>query len=261
MLWVYFPSLRKSVGIVRTWFEGYDTDFRDLESLIASFAGPTLSHPMLLGLFALEILTRDTMANVREKGNHLYEAQRRTGFHIYDRMRSTDIGGDGYTRDLAALTKDILGAASNMTGWQNAAPQLIGFARFIITENERFSTSLFAPDERVYERLRLYIDEQSQKLICDLDGANYDARAWVATASFLLQGVLNLVSQRDANVNIELARDSKRIAEESRRDSISMTAIAVLTMFFLPGTFTAVRFSHLITAKGVSSCHGVICLK
>ncbi|EXJ93913.1 hypothetical protein A1O1_02306 [Capronia coronata CBS 617.96] len=44
--------------------------------------------------------------------------------------------------------------------------------------------------------------------------------------------VYNLVTQQDAANNIELAADMKR-------DSTSMSAIAALTMVFLPGTFTA----------------------
>ena len=47
--------------------------------------------------------------------------------------------------------------------------------------------------------------------------------------------VYNLVTQQDAANNIG-------IATEMRKDSSSMNAIAALTMFFLPGTFTAVRY-------------------
>ncbi|KKY13779.1 hypothetical protein UCDDS831_g08725 [Diplodia seriata] len=44
--------------------------------------------------------------------------------------------------------------------------------------------------------------------------------------------VYNLVTQNDAGNNLSIARDM-------RRDSASMSAIAALTMVFLPGTFTA----------------------
>ncbi|KAL9102141.1 MAG: hypothetical protein Q9163_002672 [Psora crenata] len=46
--------------------------------------------------------------------------------------------------------------------------------------------------------------------------------------------VFNLVTQQDAANNIG-------IAKEMRRDSSSMNGIALLTMVFLPGTFTSVR--------------------
>lgn len=45
--------------------------------------------------------------------------------------------------------------------------------------------------------------------------------------------VFNLVTQRDAANNFQIARNMQR-------DGSSMKSIAMLTMFFLPGTFTAV---------------------
>ena len=53
--------------------------------------------------------------------------------------------------------------------------------------------------------------------------------------------VYNYIAQKDSKVNVEVARDSKEIAAESKRDSSAMKTIAVLTIIFLPGTFVAVR--------------------
>lgn len=53
--------------------------------------------------------------------------------------------------------------------------------------------------------------------------------------------VYNLVTQSDAANNIQLSRSMKR-------DSTSMTAIAALTMVFLPGTFTSVS-RHVIPSS------------
>jgi hypothetical protein len=66
------------------------------------------------------------------------------------------------------------------------------------------------------------------------------------------------MAQKDAKVNIELAKTTaaiakasmedsaimKTIAIESKRDSSSMQTIAILGMFFLPGTFVAVCSLH-----------------
>ncbi|PMD17120.1 hypothetical protein NA56DRAFT_544014, partial [Hyaloscypha hepaticicola] len=40
-----------------------------------------------------------------------------------------------------------------------------------------------------------------------------------------------------------ISSQSRDIARESKRDSSAMKAIALLTMFFLPGTFVAVFFA------------------
>jgi len=240
LLWAYLPSTHTTVAIVRTWFDGYDTNFTQLENEIKDFEGPTLAHPMLFGVLALQVLTSDAMGGVREKGNVIYEGQTLTGFHQYTRLRITDSDGDTVRLDLGGVSRRVIGAASNMTGWENAAVQLAKFARFVQAENERYATTRYAEPAPV-RRLCVYVDQQAAKLIGDLDGAYHDARAWLATAHFLLMGILNVLGQDDSKVNIELAKDQKRIAEETKRDSTSMTAIAVVTMFFLPGTFTAVR--------------------
>lgn len=58
--------------------------------------------------------------------------------------------------------------------------------------------------------------------------------------------VHNLIAQEESVRNIEIAKDSKRIAWANKRDSSSMRSIVVLTMVFLPGTFMSVRSSVVI---------------
>lgn len=247
LVWAYFPSTRTTIGILRTWFEDYSAGFQEMEDTIERFTGPTTAHPMLLGLFSLQLLTSDTMASVREKGNRLYEAQCSTGFQMYTHLRSTDFDDDSSSSimrqealNLSIVTKEVLGATSNLTGWENAAGQLIGFARFLTAASVQFAATDHAPATEAFQKLCTYIEQQAEKQVSDLEGARCDMRAWLATATFLLQGVLNLISQRDTGMNIKLAKNSNKIAMEARRDSTSMMAIAVVTMFFLPGTFTSV---------------------
>ena len=68
-------------------------------------------------------------------------------------------------------------------------------------------------------------------------------------------GVLHsLISQRDSKVNIELAKDSRKIAAAAQRDSKVMRIIAILTLVFLPATLTSVRLSSLATTVRRLSC-------
>jgi hypothetical protein len=54
--------------------------------MVKSFAGPSLGHPMLLGLFAVDILTRDAMTAVREKGEQLWQAQKVTVSYLMQHL-------------------------------------------------------------------------------------------------------------------------------------------------------------------------------
>ena len=71
----------------------------------------------------------------------------------------------------------------------------------------------------------------------------YEVQSWQRQASIVIQGILNLIAQRDQQTTIEIAKDSKILAEDGRRDNISLKAIATLTTFFLPGTFLACEYN------------------
>ena len=66
------------------------------------------------------------------------------------------------------------------------------------------------------------------------------AGAYQARADVQIQLFFNLANQGDNRTNLEIAKSTKSLAEESRKDSSSMITIAVLTMVFLPGTFISV---------------------
>jgi hypothetical protein len=54
--------------------------------------------------------------------------------------------------------------------------------------------------------------------------------------------VYNLVVQRDNKDNLKLAKISTDIANTTKDDSFAMRTIAVMSIFFLPGTFVSVRW-------------------
>lgn len=50
------------------------------------------------------------------------------------------------------------------------------------------------------------------------------------------------MSRRDASLSMQIARTSRDVAASSQRDAASMKTVAIVTMFFLPGTFVATLF-------------------
>lgn len=69
--------------------------------------------------------------------------------------------------------------------------------------------------------------------------ANYNVRTNIRINLFF-----NLANQSDSHTNLDIANTSKKIAEETQKDSSSMITIAAVTMFFLPGTFVSVSLAH-----------------
>ena len=50
----------------------------------------------------------------------------------------------------------------------------------------------------------------------------------------------NMIAQGDSRANIAIAEQSRRIAIDTKEDSVAMKTISALTMVFLPGTFVGV---------------------
>lgn len=243
MLWVYLPTTRTNVGIMRTWFDGYDTSFNQMEAQIMNFRGRDFANPMLLGIFALQILTSEAMKNTREKGNTIYEAQTFTGFHKYERHRTLELDSDDDQipeRSYRSTIVSLIGAVCNLTGWNEASQQLMKYVIFIKAHNQKYVQATSQSPIPCDSKMVVWIDDQADKLVGDVDGAFRDIQAWLSASGFILQGVLNLLKQQDTNAKISLAKDQARIAEEVKRDSTSMNGIACVTMIYLPGTFTAV---------------------
>jgi len=66
----------------------------------------------------------------------------------------------------------------------------------------------------------------------------------------IVQQIYSLTAQADnaqnlksAELSRQIAEASKRVAETTLQDSTDMRIIAAVTLFFLPGTFTATLFS------------------
>ena len=57
--------------------------------------------------------------------------------------------------------------------------------------------------------------------------------------------IFQLTAQRDQGLNLEVAKNLQTVAVQSRRDTVSMEAIAFLTMLILPGAFIAVSVSSI----------------
>ncbi|KAJ4144659.1 hypothetical protein LMH87_003534 [Akanthomyces muscarius] len=57
------------------------------------------------------------------------------------------------------------------------------------------------------------------------------------------EALYNIMSQREARLNLEIAGEQRRIAHASKRDSTAMKTISLLGTLFLPGTFLASVFS------------------
>lgn len=92
--------------------------------------------------------------------------------------------------------------------------------------------------ESPHHHYRQNLDDTLQYLTASMDKQKMWMQNYRDRKDIAMSLVFNLVTQQDAANNIQISRAMKK-------DSSSMNGIALLTMVFLPGTFTSVSIFFL----------------
>ena len=124
------------------------------------------------------------------------------------------------SKDVNKLIGDVDVASRNLVKMEEALTRL---------DQERRRTAA----ANVLSTNRQQLADTLEYLISSMDKQKMWLQNYRDRKDIAMSLVFNLVTQQDAANNI-------RIAKDMRRDSSSMNGIALLTMVFLPGTFTSV---------------------
>ncbi|CAJ2512636.1 Uu.00g007550.m01.CDS01 [Anthostomella pinea] len=209
------------------------------------------ASPLLLGTFALEAETMAMRHWIQDQSHQLFAVQEQTGHHLYQNVPQEDVLD---SMDLSMLSKRTCGLAVNITTSALCLQRLVQLGDFLIEESklltEEIMTSSQQPDshqagQRTCEtmRTRSYIHGQVRTWRGQAKALLDEAEAWRHKTDIIVQTLLTLTTQRDQTIGIQIARDSRTLAEKATRDSTLMKAIAAVTMCFLPGTFVASLFA------------------
>jgi hypothetical protein len=215
------------------------------------------SHPLLVPVLMAEVTTRDLMRKLLGVHDDLTEFEVRTGFGDWGqqaaggntggttfRRLSHDLGTLGHrflflevavqcTLEMNELTLQKLNLMKNLIP-EPRLKSLEGAAARLRERAEFLSNNL--KHMRLFGGLSKRLQAQQNIVSSYTDSAAIPADGMLNESPQLF----NLVSQQDADLNIALAHDSKKLAAASKRDSSAMKIIAILTTIFLPGTFISV---------------------
>lgn len=67
-----------------------------------------------------------------------------------------------------------------------------------------------------------------------------------------------MIAQKESQISIAVAEDSRTLASASREDSSAMKTIAAVTVVFLPGTFVAAFFAMPLFHWNVDSSSAIM---
>ena len=215
------------------------------------------ANPLLLGVLLLDAEYHVMGKIVERQNRRVFGVELATGRHDYhsyvDGSREVDIS----TLDLAGLSCEACATATAISRCTLSIQTIMKFAKFIVAEFESFTQSthgnrleytgllsnLKASEAHLSNHLRTWQIQASSVL----DHAQ--SVQW--RAEIIVQTVFTMTTQRDQEISIGIARDSKTLAHQAIRDSTSMKSIAAVTMFFLPGTFVAVSHTTQLSLSEV----------
>ncbi|KAL6823922.1 hypothetical protein V8C40DRAFT_246843 [Trichoderma camerunense] len=209
------------------------------------------SHPLLLPLLAVE-------KTFEAKANHLWmnlrdlkNIEEMTGYGLSVSENATDSQNDYrvLVKGLGKLQSQLYLALATINSSRYMAlflRQKIQHLNGVIPKEcqQKLAPACHMLDERIEFLL------SNMEHMCIMDGMKERMEAQQTV-------LFNLIAQADSLINVSLAQDSREMAVASKQDSSAMKIIALLTTFFLPGTFIASFFAMPLFNWSEPSLHQV----
>ena len=245
--WSQYAETRQTVAIVTYRHRAHQPSNMQLRNRLVEYLTENRSwvaYSMLLVLAAqnaIETIREGDLDNHSERIRYL---EQRTGYTLLIDSSGTVTADKEF--DPAIETAEASGLAGllaiNHTYWD----ELQALADFGLRETQRLLQDLEETDPPRSRSDVIYIIDLFEHSSSRYAARRTEAASLQSRASIQIQGLFNIIAQREQELSRELTKASlqlgeatRQIAEDSKRDSTSMKAIAAVTMFFLPGTFVA----------------------
>ncbi|KAH7323472.1 hypothetical protein BKA65DRAFT_69693 [Rhexocercosporidium sp. MPI-PUGE-AT-0058] len=195
-------------------------------------------HPLLLPALTLDLIRTKYSRLIEEKAMELGDLSGTTdqfeSLKDEDREALNEIGNYNQT------TKEVL-----------QLHQEIGEYKIAVNQARKQAQKLLAivADKNLCcpinteSRCSSRVAEQLEEIISIFEDLDMTCDQIAQNCNMLMGAIYNIIAQRQNQINVDIAADSRKISAAAKRDSSAMKAIAIVTMLFLPGTFVAAFFA------------------
>lgn len=244
--WNYCLALTHDIAIGITSAMIQDLEAHEIELLVHCLKSSRehVGKPMLLPLYLTELKTHFFAVLLEKRALSLEAIEKETGMsHGFsnDPKRNLRLDADQQQNlaklDFEPITQKLTGltgtlAFCDLTFEANRQDlELIVTTAKKISAARKSSKQVSNPDGT-----RPDPNQRANYLNGLISGAQAHRSVLLERTKAQVQTVYSMIGQRDNKLNID-------IATSARRDSSAMQSIAVVTLIFLPGTFTATLFS------------------
>ncbi|KAH0527961.1 hypothetical protein TsFJ059_002877 [Trichoderma semiorbis] len=224
-------------NIIRGFFyvELKNISFAKFEKMPEQFMN--CSHPLLLPLLAVEITFETKVSHLAKNSQDLNKIEEMTGYGLSTSENATDSQNDYrvLVKGLGKFQSQLYLALATITSSRY-------MALFLRQKIQHLSGVIPEECQQKLAPACHMLDERIEFLLSNMEHT-YMMGAMKERMEAQQTVLFNLIAQADSLINVSLAQDSREMAVSSKQDSSAMKIIALLTTFFLPGTFIASFFA------------------
>ncbi|KAK2803199.1 hypothetical protein FQN50_007066 [Emmonsiellopsis sp. PD_5] len=246
-------------GTVNAFLHGCTSDqqkaLKEELNRLSILSGHPLLLPMIIILMSLDVI----QAKVNGQWTQLLEVETRSGqtgapaVHTGSNVEKVDV------KDFDKVTREVLGVIQYTTDAQCHVEQLL----VTIEEIQKcVGVVRDAAKAAKSDHAIGYIEKCSLMISEALDFCCHTTKVVLSSIKSVEQraqaqqsAIYSYIGQQEALEQRKQALSTGHIAIASKRDSSAMKGIAVLTMFFLPGTFFATFFSMPVMDFSIDDGH------
>ncbi|KAF2436983.1 hypothetical protein EJ08DRAFT_704531 [Tothia fuscella] len=219
-----------------------------------------IGAPMLVPMLLLAHMMQVDNDRISGREGHLDKIERLTGTRKYV-SEFAEVLEKGVLKltDLADLVGELNFMLSSLAYHERGIAALVSLHSFIIDTTKSYRARVFKEGNERQVYIQDLFLAKLEYLRPQLDDLIHSCQCITQRTQAQQNSVYSLIAQKDSAVNIEIAKASQRIAEDSRRDNIPMKAIAedskavalatardsaamrviaAVIILFLPATFT-----------------------
>ncbi|KAF5026074.1 hypothetical protein F66182_1866 [Fusarium sp. NRRL 66182] len=251
--WEMLLSHSFKTGITTGFVKG--TPSSEIEKSLAHLKACTdqVGHPMLLPIIILSYDLSPENDEKQRKARHWLRRLENAVSLRNEVEEQEQYFQDGLI-DVDGLNRDLVECHGNVMWKRPQAYEALVREMEKGMENFRYMWMTLGPaveDLNEAERKhRKVIDKLHRSMVSRLDfykvklkGLENYIHTTLERLKVQREALYNIISQREARLNLEIAGEQRRIAHASKRDSTAMKTLSLMGALFLPGTYLASVFS------------------
>ncbi|KAL2693844.1 hypothetical protein Neosp_000410 [[Neocosmospora] mangrovei] len=249
--WEMLLSYSFKTGITTGFIKGTPSSEVEKTLVHLQASAAEVGHPMLLPIIILSYDLSPENDNKQRTARHWLRRLENAVSLRNEVEEQEQYFQDGLI-DVDGLNRDLVECHGNVMWKRPQAYMALAKEMEKAMENFRYLWNTTASEDMCEpeRKHRKELDKLHRSMVARLDfykvkltGLENYIHTTLERLKVQREALYNIMSQREARLNLEIAGEQRRIAHASKRDSTAMKTLSLMGALFLPGTYLASVFS------------------